>query len=70
MADPLTVAQIDLVIDAAAQGLAEVSIDGQAIKTRPLAELLKWRELAASREAVANGVSVARFTRIIPPGTA
>jgi hypothetical protein len=69
MADPLTVAQIDLVIDAAAQGLAEVSIDGQAIKTRPLAELLRWRELAASREAVANGVSVARFTRLIPPGT-
>jgi hypothetical protein len=70
MADPLSVAQIDLIIDAAAQGLSEISIDGQMVRTRPLAELLKWRELAASREAVANGVSVARFTRIIPPGTA
>jgi hypothetical protein len=69
MPDPLTVEQIDLVIDAAAQGLAEVTVDGQTVKTRPLSELMEWRRLAEARASRTNGVPPVRFTRLIPPGT-
>jgi len=63
MADDLS----DQIRDAA-EGPQQVTIDGQTVQERPLAELIEADRYLAGKTASDKGHRGLRFSKIVPPG--
>lgn len=52
----------------AAAGPQQVTVDGQTVQQRPLAELVEADRYLASKTAAAKNHRGLRFTKLVPPG--
>lgn len=57
------------IIDAAADGIQTVIVDGDRVDAKPVAELIQADQYIASKNAATNPSFGVRFSQLVPPGS-